>query len=151
MQDSRQLLQEVKRRGHSVVLASSAKAERSSTTSNCSTHARSPTPGHLGRRPETKPQPDLVNSALKKARADAKEAVMVGDPPGTSGRGVPKSQRSPCAPVASARMSSGVRRPAVFESVAELLEGSTDEAPLDVQTSYRNVSVISASAAQPRA
>ena len=30
---------------------------------------------------ETKPQPDLVNSALTKAEADAKDAVMVGDTP----------------------------------------------------------------------
>jgi HAD superfamily hydrolase (TIGR01509 family) len=80
MEGARELLEDLKRRGHTVVLASSAKADEVD-------HYL----GLLGARniadawttsadvEETKPQPDLVNSALKKAEADAGDAVMVGD------------------------------------------------------------------------
>jgi HAD superfamily hydrolase (TIGR01509 family) len=125
MQASRELLEELKRRGHTVVLASSAKADEvehyvdllaarniaDAWTTSADVE-------------ETKPQPDLVNSALTKAEADAKDAVMVGDTTWdiraakaakvptiavrTGGFGVDELEKAGAA--------------AVFESVAELLE-----------------------------
>jgi HAD superfamily hydrolase (TIGR01509 family) len=129
MQASRELLEELKRRGHTVVLASSAKADEvehyvellaarniaDAWTTSADVE-------------ETKPQPDLVNSALTKAEADAKDAVMVGDTTWdiraaeaakvptiavrTGGFGVDELQEAGAA--------------AVFESVAELLERLDD-------------------------
>ncbi len=80
MEGSRELLEELKRRGHTVVLASSAKADEVDHYLDL-LDARNiaeawTTSGDVE---ETKPQPDLVNSALKKAGAAADEAVMVGD------------------------------------------------------------------------
>jgi HAD superfamily hydrolase (TIGR01509 family) len=82
MAGARELIQELKERGHTVVLASSAKAEEvdhyldlldardlaDSWTTSADVEA-------------TKPAPDLVNAALKLAEADAQDAVMVGDTP----------------------------------------------------------------------
>jgi HAD superfamily hydrolase (TIGR01509 family) len=129
MQASRELLEELKRRGHTVVLASSAKADEvehyvellaarniaDAWTTSADVE-------------QTKPQPDLVNSALTKAEADAKDAVMVGDTTWdiraaeaakvptiavrTGGFGVDELQEAGAA--------------AVFESVAELLERLDD-------------------------
>ena len=129
MQASRELLEELKRRGHTVVLASSAKADEvehyvdllaarniaDAWTTSADVE-------------ETKPQPDLVNSALTKAEADAKDAVMVGDTTWdiraaeaakvptiavrTGGFGVDELEEAGAA--------------AVFESVAELLERLDD-------------------------
>ncbi|MFL5828801.1 MAG: HAD family hydrolase [Solirubrobacteraceae bacterium] len=80
MEGARELLEDLKRRGHTVVLASSAKSDEvdhylelldarniaDAWTTSADVE-------------ETKPQPDLVNSALKKAEANADDAVMVGD------------------------------------------------------------------------
>jgi HAD superfamily hydrolase (TIGR01509 family) len=82
MDGSRELIEELKRRGHTVVLASSAKQDEvdhylnlldardlaDSWTSSADVES-------------TKPAPDLVQAALKRAEGDAKDAVMVGDTP----------------------------------------------------------------------
>src|SRR6059058_3728882 len=82
MKDSRELLQECKRRGHSLILASSAKedevdhylglldARELADAWTTSADVES-----------TKPQPDLVNAAMERAGEGAGEGVMVGDTP----------------------------------------------------------------------
>jgi HAD superfamily hydrolase (TIGR01509 family) len=79
---ARQLIADLKEHGHSVVLASSAKAEEiehyldllearelaDAWTTSADVEA-------------TKPEPDLVNAALERAGSDAGDAVMVGDTP----------------------------------------------------------------------
>ena len=125
MQGARQLLEEIKRRGHSVVLASSAKADEvehyvelldARTIADAWTTSADVE--------QTKPQPDLVNSALQKAQADAKDAVMVGDTPWDV-------QAATSAKVPTVAVRTGgfgqdeleeAGAAAVFESVAELLE-----------------------------
>jgi len=82
MEGSRELIEDLKRRGHTVVLASSAKQDEvdhylellnarglaDSWTSSADVQA-------------TKPQPDLVQAALERGDAAPQEAVMVGDTP----------------------------------------------------------------------
>jgi HAD superfamily hydrolase (TIGR01509 family) len=123
MEGSRELLEELGGRGHTVVLASSAKPEEvehyldllearglaKAWTTSADVRA-------------TKPEPDLIHCALKKAGGDREHAVMVGDSPWdalAAGR----------AGVATlAVMTGGFAREelvnagaeAVFESVAEL-------------------------------
>jgi HAD superfamily hydrolase (TIGR01509 family) len=82
MEGSRELIEDLKERGHTVVLASSAKSSEVDhyldqldardladdwTTSSDVEH--------------TKPQPDLVQAALDKAGAGSDDAVMIGDTP----------------------------------------------------------------------
>jgi HAD superfamily hydrolase (TIGR01509 family) len=125
MQGARQLLEEIKRRGHSVVLASSAKADEvehyvelldARTIADAWTTSADVE--------QTKPQPDVVNSALQKAGADAKEAVMVGDTPWDVQAA--KSARVPTIAVRTGGFGQDeledAGAAAVFESVAELLE-----------------------------
>lgn len=125
MQGARQLLEEIKRRGHSVVLASSAKADEvehyvelldarmiaDAWTTSADVE-------------QTKPQPDLVNSALEKAHAVAKDAVMVGDTPWDVQAA--KSAKVPTIAVRTGGFGQDeleeAGAAAVFESVAELLE-----------------------------
>jgi HAD superfamily hydrolase (TIGR01509 family) len=80
MEGARELLEELKRRGHTVILASSAKADEVDHYLDL-LNARNIAEGWTTSADveETKPQPDLVNSALKKAGARADDAVMVGD------------------------------------------------------------------------
>jgi HAD superfamily hydrolase (TIGR01509 family) len=80
MEGSRELLEDLKRRGHTVVLASSAKANEVEHYLDL-LDARNIADAWTTSADveETKPQPDLVNSALAKAQADAQDAVMVGD------------------------------------------------------------------------
>jgi len=80
MEGSRELLEECKRRGHQVVLASSAKEEEvehyldllqarelaDAWTTSADVEA-------------TKPEPDLVRTALERGGGEASDAVMVGD------------------------------------------------------------------------
>jgi HAD superfamily hydrolase (TIGR01509 family) len=131
MDGSRELLEEVKRRGHAVVLASSAKQDEvdhyldllaarglaDSWTSSADVES-------------TKPAPDLVQAALQRVDGDAGDAVMIGDTPWdieaakkagvrtiavrTGGFGADELQEAGAA--------------ALFESVKELLEklGETD-------------------------
>jgi HAD superfamily hydrolase (TIGR01509 family) len=82
MDRSREFIEELKQRGHTVVLASSAKQDEldhyldlldardlaDEWTSSADVE-------------ETKPQPDLVQSALKKVGGEPDDAVMVGDTP----------------------------------------------------------------------
>ncbi|HEX5193886.1 MAG TPA: HAD family hydrolase [Solirubrobacteraceae bacterium] len=82
MEGSRELIESLKRRGHTVVLASSAKADEvdhyldlldarelaDAWTTSADVES-------------TKPAPDLVHAALQGADGDAREAVMVGDTP----------------------------------------------------------------------
>ena len=132
MQGARQLLEEIKRRGHSVVLASSAKADEvehyvelldARTIADAWTTSADVE--------QTKPQPDLVNSALQKAQAAAKDAVMVGDTPWDV-----QAARSAKVPTIAVRTGGfgqdeleEAGAAAVFESVAELL-GRIDETKL---------------------
>jgi HAD superfamily hydrolase (TIGR01509 family) len=82
MEGSRELIEELKSRGHTVVLASSAKAQEvdhyldlldarelaDSWTTSADVEA-------------TKPEPDLVRAALERAEDADGPAVMVGDTP----------------------------------------------------------------------
>ena len=132
MQGARQLLEEIKRRGHSVVLASSAKADEVEHYLEL-LDARSIADAWTTSADveQTKPQPDLVNSALEKADADPKDAVMVGDTPWDV-------QAANSAKVQTIAVRTGgfgqeeleeAGAAAVFESVAELL-GRIDETKL---------------------
>src|SRR5579863_8433493 len=94
MQGARELISDLGRRGHLVVLASSAKEEEveryldlldardlaDAWTSSADVEA-------------TKPQPDLVNAAIEQVGGSAQDAVMVGDTPwdvhAARGGGVP--------------------------------------------------------------
>jgi HAD superfamily hydrolase (TIGR01509 family) len=132
MEGSRELLAELRRRGHEVVLASSAKQEEvdhyldlldarelaSSWTTSADVE-------------ETKPAPDLVQVALERSGSEPAHALLVGDTPwdarAAAGAGV----------ATVAVMTGGFSREelleagvgAVFESVAELL-GALDETML---------------------
>jgi HAD superfamily hydrolase (TIGR01509 family) len=82
MQGSRELIDDLRERGHTVVLASSAKQEEldhyldllgarelaDAWTTSADVEA-------------TKPAPDLVHAALERVEASADQAVMVGDTP----------------------------------------------------------------------
>ena len=79
---SRELIEDLKRRGHTVVLASSAKdsevdhyLDQLDARDLADAWTTSADVEH------TKPQPDLVRAALGKAGADEDDAVMVGDTP----------------------------------------------------------------------
>src|SRR5205085_5051147 len=82
MEGSRELIEELERRGHTVILASSAKEDEVDHYLDL-LDARELADGWTTSADveETKPQPDLVVSALQKMGADASEAVMVGDTP----------------------------------------------------------------------
>jgi HAD superfamily hydrolase (TIGR01509 family) len=125
MADARDLIEELRRRGHRVVLASSAKEHEvdhyldlldarelaDDWTTSADVEA-------------TKPAPDLVESALEKAGANPDEAVLVGD----STWDVEAAHRAGVAAVAV--MTGGFGRDEllhagaaeVFDSVSELLE-----------------------------
>jgi HAD superfamily hydrolase (TIGR01509 family) len=82
MASSRELIEELKRRGHTVVLASSAKEDEVEHYLDL-LQAR-----HLadawttsGDVEATKPAPDLVSTALERAGGSADDGVMVGDTP----------------------------------------------------------------------
>jgi HAD superfamily hydrolase (TIGR01509 family) len=82
MEGSRELIEDLKRRGHTVVLASSAKedeVEKYLDLLDARELADSWTTSADVK--ETKPQPDLVNAALERSGGSADEAVMVGDTP----------------------------------------------------------------------
>jgi HAD superfamily hydrolase (TIGR01509 family) len=82
MEGSRELIEDLKRRGHTVVLASSAKddeVEHYLDLLDARKLADSWTTSADVK--ETKPQPDLVNAALERSGGSREEAVMVGDTP----------------------------------------------------------------------
>jgi HAD superfamily hydrolase (TIGR01509 family) len=123
MEASRELIEQLKRRGHTVILASSAKdwevdhyldllgarelADGWTTSADVQA---------------TKPEPDLVNAALKRAGQDGRDAVMVGDTPwdvrAASNAGVPTVAVLTGGFAIDELTESGAE--AVFESVAEL-------------------------------
>jgi HAD superfamily hydrolase (TIGR01509 family) len=132
MEGSRELIEDLKRRGHAVVLASSAKADEvdhylglldarelaDAWTTSADVK-------------ETKPQPDLVNSALERVSASADEAVMIGDTPwdvrAAGNAGVPTlTVRTGGFGDDELREAGAI---AVFESVAEL-RAQLDQTPL---------------------
>jgi HAD superfamily hydrolase (TIGR01509 family) len=132
MDGSRELIEDLKRRGHKVVLASSAKADEvdhyleqldardlaDAWTTSADVEA-------------TKPQPDLVNSALERIGGAPGEAVMVGDTPWD----VEAASRADVGTVAVRTGGFGADELreagaiAIFESVQELRE-HLDETPL---------------------
>jgi HAD superfamily hydrolase (TIGR01509 family) len=77
---ARELIEDLKGAGHTVILASSAKPEELEHYLTL-LDARTLVDGWTdsGDVERTKPEPDLVLAALEKAGADAKDAVMVGD------------------------------------------------------------------------
>jgi HAD superfamily hydrolase (TIGR01509 family) len=82
MSGSRDLIEELNRRGHTVVLASSAKPKEVEHYLDL-LDARKLAAGWTtsGDVEETKPAPDLVKSALAQVGGSAQDAVMVGDTP----------------------------------------------------------------------
>jgi HAD superfamily hydrolase (TIGR01509 family) len=82
MEGSRELIEELKRRGHTVVLASSAKEDEVEKYLDL-LDARELADGWTTSADveNTKPQPDLVNAALERAGGRPDDAVMVGDTP----------------------------------------------------------------------
>jgi len=132
MDGSRELIEELKRRGHTVVLASSAKQDEvdhylellggrglaDAWTTSADVEA-------------TKPAPDLVSAALERAGATSDDAVMVGDTPWD----VEAARRAGVGTLAvlTGGFSEQELRDAgaveVFESVAEL-GGALDRTPL---------------------
>jgi HAD superfamily hydrolase (TIGR01509 family) len=132
VKEAREFVVDLKESGHTVVLASSAKANEiehyidlldvrslaDAWTTSADVAA-------------TKPKPDLVQAALKKAGADSGDAVMVGDTPWD----IEAAKRASVDTIAV--ITGGFSRVeleeagavAVFESVAEL-RGALDDTPL---------------------
>jgi HAD superfamily hydrolase (TIGR01509 family) len=131
MADSRELIEQLKGRGHTVVLASSAKADEvehyldlldaRELADDWTTSADVES---------TKPAPDLVSAALEKAGASAEDAVMVGDTPwdveAAGKAGVDTIAVRTGGFAISELEEAGAK--AVFESVTELCE-RLDETP----------------------
>jgi HAD superfamily hydrolase (TIGR01509 family) len=132
MEGSRELIEELVRRGHKVILASSAKdkeVEHYLDLLDARELAEAWTTS--GDVEQTKPEPDLVKAALERAAADPSEAVMVGDTPwdveAAKRAGVPTiTVRTGGFGVDELRESGAV---AVFESVADLC-AHLDDTPL---------------------
>ncbi len=82
MDGSRELIEELKRRGHEVVFASSAKAKEVDHYLDL-LDARELADGWTTSADveETKPEPDLVQAALERGGVPGEEAVMIGDTP----------------------------------------------------------------------
>jgi HAD superfamily hydrolase (TIGR01509 family) len=125
MEKARELIEELARRGHTVLLASSAKQEEIDCYLDL-LDARELADGWTSSADveSTKPEPDLVHAALQKAGAEASEAVMIGDTPFD----VEAAKRAgvPTITVLTGGFSEPELRDAgassVFESVAELRE-----------------------------
>jgi HAD superfamily hydrolase (TIGR01509 family) len=125
MQGARELIQELRDRGHTVLLASSAKQEEvehyldlldaRELANDWTTSADVES---------TKPEPDLVHAALEKAGGEPSDAVMIGDTPFD----VEAARRAgvPTIAVMTGGFSGAELREVgaseVFESVAELRE-----------------------------
>jgi HAD superfamily hydrolase (TIGR01509 family) len=80
MQGARELMEDLHRRGHTVLLASSAKPQELDHYLDL-LDARELADGWTSSADvrATKPEPDLVNAALQRAGAAPEEAVMIGD------------------------------------------------------------------------
>ncbi|HEX4466559.1 MAG TPA: HAD family hydrolase [Solirubrobacteraceae bacterium] len=125
MQGARKLIEELKASGRTVLLASSAKQEEVEHYLDL-LDARDLADGWTSAADveSTKPEPDLVHSALQKAGAQASEAVMVGDSPydveAAKRAGVPTVAVLTGGFSEAELRDAGARR--VYESVAELRE-----------------------------
>jgi HAD superfamily hydrolase (TIGR01509 family) len=128
---SHELIAELKRRGHTAVFASSAKAEEVEHYIDL-LDARSLADGWTTSDDveATKPAPDLVHAALEKAGGDSTEAVLVGDTPwdvqAAERAGVPTLGVLTGGFAAHELTEAGAA--AVFESVDELRERLEDTA-----------------------
>ncbi|HEY1519901.1 MAG TPA: HAD family hydrolase [Solirubrobacteraceae bacterium] len=82
MEGARELIEQLKRRGHAVVLASSAKADEVDHYLDL-LDARNLTDAWTTSADveSTKPEPDLVSAALERVGGSPDDAVMVGDTP----------------------------------------------------------------------
>jgi HAD superfamily hydrolase (TIGR01509 family) len=125
MTGSRDLIEELHRRGHTVVLASSAKADEVDHYLDL-LDARGLADGWTTSADveQTKPEPDLIRAALDRADARAGDAVMVGDTPwdihAAREAGVPTiAVRTGGFGVDELREAGAA---ALFESVSELLQ-----------------------------
>jgi HAD superfamily hydrolase (TIGR01509 family) len=132
MEGSRELIEQLKARGHTVVLASSAKEDEVEHYLDL-LDAREladdwTTSGDVE---STKPAPDLVSAALQKAGGSAEEAVMVGDTTwdveAAAKAGVPTITVRTGGFGVDELKEAGAK--AVFESVTELCE-RLDQTPL---------------------
>jgi HAD superfamily hydrolase (TIGR01509 family) len=125
MEGSRELIVSLKDRGHTVVLASSAKEDEVDQYLDL-LDAREIADGWTTSADveATKPEPDLVRAALDRAGADGDTAVMIGDTPwdvkAAQGAGVPTIAVVTGGFAAQELREAGAD--AVFESVAELRE-----------------------------
>ena len=132
MDGARRLIEQLKRRGHTVVLASSAKAEEVDHYLDL-LRARELADGWTTSADveETKPEPDLVKAALQCAGAPPQDAVMVGDTPwdvkAAARAGVPTIAVLTGGFAIEELTESGAS--GVFETVGELC-GRLDETPL---------------------
>ena len=132
MAGARDLIEQLKRRGHTVVLASSAKADEVDHYLDL-LDARELADGWTTSADveSTKPAPDLVSAALERAGGSSEDAVMVGDTPwdveaaGKAGVSTVTVRTGGFA-VAELEEAGAI---AVFESVAELCE-KLDQTPL---------------------
>jgi HAD superfamily hydrolase (TIGR01509 family) len=132
MQDSRELVQALKDRGHAVVLASSAKQDEVDHYLDLLAARELVDAWTTSADVEvTKPAPDLVQAALQRVGARPDEAVMVGDTPWDieAARGAELPTLAVVTGGFSAQELSEAGAAAVFESVAELRE-RLDETPL---------------------
>ena len=123
MEGARELLEDLKRRGHMVILASSAKDWEVEQYLDL-LDARDLADGWTTSADvqATKPEPDLVHAALERAGQEDRDAVMVGDTPwdvrAAANAGVPTLAVLTGGFSVDELKESGAE--AVFESVAEL-------------------------------
>ncbi len=132
MKGSRELIEQLKQRGHTVVLASSAKEDEVEHYLDLLDARELADAWTTSADVEnTKPEPDLVRAALDRAGADADDAVMVGDTPWDIEAA--KKAGVPTIAVRTGGFGTDELRDAgaaaLFDSVAELLE-ALDETDL---------------------
>jgi HAD superfamily hydrolase (TIGR01509 family) len=132
MDGSAELIDELRRRGHRVVLATSAKPdELEHYLGMLDADGRADAWTSSEDVESTKPEPDLVHAALRKVGADAGDAVMVGDTPWD----VESAKRAGVGTLTvltggfAAEELRDAGALAVYESVAELC-GALDDTPL---------------------
>jgi HAD superfamily hydrolase (TIGR01509 family) len=129
MEGSRELIESLKRRGHTVVLASSAKAGEVDHYLDL-LDARDLADGWTTSADvqSTKPAPDLVHAALDRAEGQADDAVMVGDTPWDvkAARGAGVDTVTVITGGFSEQQLDEAGAVAVFESVAQLCEQLDD-------------------------
>ncbi len=132
MQGARELISELKRRGHQIVFASSAKAAEVDHYLELLS-ARELADGWTTSADveATKPAPDLVRAALSSVDAAPRSAVMIGDTPWDAEAA--RQAKVPMLAVMTGGFSAAELEDAgvagVYESVAELT-GQLDETPL---------------------